>query len=80
MSHAKNSFFSMFIEPCSQLFTSINIFEPQRAGSKNKFGGLAERKEQQSGSFIGRRRTILALSQQQRQKNKNMIIEAACSL
>jgi len=65
----------MFIEPCSQLFTSINIFVPQRAGWKNKFGGLAERKEQQSGSFIGRRRTpSLLLSQA---KKQNMIIEAA---
>jgi hypothetical protein len=52
----KKSFFSVFIEACAQLFTSINICA-HRSGFENKFGGLPERKEQQSGSFIARRAT-----------------------
>lgn len=63
----------MFIEPCSQLFTSINICA-HRSGFENKFGGLPERKEQQSGTFIAH--TILS-AERAAKKKQNMIIEAA---
>jgi hypothetical protein len=55
-------------------YSHPSIFSYHSGGLENKFGGLAERKEQQSGSFMGRRRTILAAAAA---KKQNMIIEAA---